>query len=960
VVARADILAGRAVILINIQDTIEKQLRSIRGKMRMFANSMSEIGSDLFRGGLAGTAASIFPVAEFMNFQDQLLFLQTKLQVTDRQMKPLEKTIRQLGMSTSFSSKEVGQAATMYAQAGFSLVEVQASLQAALDLARGGQVDLSTSTTILSNALRTFQKDASNAASFASKFITAARLGTLDIVDLGESLKYSSGTFANFGVSIEEVLGLITTLANSGLKASLAGTSLNTAFLNMASNAPDLRALLGVELLEEDFKNPLQALKKLEAGLQKFTKIEQSGILQQLVNIRGGRAIQGLLLQGLDKVEANIKAVTESQDEARRSAAKLDSQLGGVWRRGVSAFQELAIAIGATSEGPLTKFGNRVATILNDLSRLTGKNQELVQSMLLLGPAALAAGVAILTITMLVSKIAMLITPVMMLNSALFGLGAKFIGTNIAAIKGLVDSIRTGFGGMSAVMLGLRRVVTTASGWLLIVEGLFLFGDKIPIIQDMLKGFSSAVKNAFGSIGVTLRDLKPSLDLLQRGFLKLFSGNIATGIKEIKNSFSDMANILRTGLSSAWLQFMKDIEPGAKILKGIFDGLLGTVKALITVLGSSVGLAFKTGKIVLTGDETLLDAIKQIFAPEIVKAFFTSIIESIGAIGQQLNAAIGIIASLLNALKFTFISMLKALASIPGFGGDAKKALDELDDNAKARKELEDDMFTLQRLYEEEKKNMTSHALTPYGKELANEMLRIQQELDNLGPMFGDIRYNVKEEGDKLAAAIKAIIADLNRKPETPDPVAARAAAAAAAAEGRNRSTLSSIMDGSYMSSGAGPAVKKLIASALTTVDPSAGMDILANTSNPQVMQGLSSFLMENKNVPKAMQQAADSLLNLTPEKIQEGAAGLWDGFKTAFFPKGESPVDPVMAAQLETATAGIGKAIVGDFQSSRGNMLQMVPKMEQLQEKANKLLEDGNGINEDIAANIKNMGKFA
>jgi len=57
-VARADILAGRAVIFIDIQDTIDKQLRSIRNKMRMFSSSIAEVGADMFRGGLAATAVS--------------------------------------------------------------------------------------------------------------------------------------------------------------------------------------------------------------------------------------------------------------------------------------------------------------------------------------------------------------------------------------------------------------------------------------------------------------------------------------------------------------------------------------------------------------------------------------------------------------------------------------------------------------------------------------------------------------------------------------------------------------------------------------------------------------------------------------------------------------------------------------------------------------------------------------
>lgn len=198
---RPDILAGRAVILVSVQDNLDKQFRSMRARIRRFSNSVGDIGGNLFRAGAVGVAGSIFPVKEFIEFQDQLLFIQTKLQVTDQEMIGLEKTIRDLGKSTSFTSTEVGQAAQQLAQAGFSLQEVQSSLQASLDLARGGGVDLSTATSILANNLRTFGANADQASIFASKFITAARLGTLDIIDLNESLKESSGTFRLLGQS---------------------------------------------------------------------------------------------------------------------------------------------------------------------------------------------------------------------------------------------------------------------------------------------------------------------------------------------------------------------------------------------------------------------------------------------------------------------------------------------------------------------------------------------------------------------------------------------------------------------------------------------------------------------------------------------------------------------------------------------------------------------------------------
>src|SRR5690554_2568217 len=115
---RADILAGRAVILVNIQDNIDQALKTIRSKMRVGLNNIAEIGGDLFRGGLAGSLAAIFPVKEFVSFQDSMLFLQAKLKDTGVDIRELEKLIRELGRTTSFTSREVAEAGAVLAQAG--------------------------------------------------------------------------------------------------------------------------------------------------------------------------------------------------------------------------------------------------------------------------------------------------------------------------------------------------------------------------------------------------------------------------------------------------------------------------------------------------------------------------------------------------------------------------------------------------------------------------------------------------------------------------------------------------------------------------------------------------------------------------------------------------------------------------------------------------------------------------
>lgn len=460
---RGDILAGKAVILVNIQDTIDKQLRSIRAKLRMFSRSLSDLGGFGLRGGLLGTIATGFTIREFVRFQDQLLFLQTKLKVSDQVMQGLERTVRNLGKSTSFTSTEVAMAATEFAKAGFNVKETANSLQAALDLARGGQVDLSTSTTILANTMRTFKIDTELAAETASKFIAAARLGTLDIVNLSESLKESSGTFGNLNVSLDDALALITQVSLSSLKATKAGTSLNTAFTNLVRDIPKVeeafKGLVKVTDSGGELRSPLVLLTEMQAILSKMGGAERQSILSDLFNIRGARAVAALLQQGLDNLSKLRREITNAGNEARIAAEKLDSRLGGVFRRALSAFQELTLAIGSTTEGPLTKLGEGFTKVANALSVLSQRNPEFVQSMVLMPPVILAVSAGVLGLGFALNSLASALTPVIMLSGALFSKLASIVGLNFRAFKAIGGAL----GSSGAKAGGILSGVSTSN-----------------------------------------------------------------------------------------------------------------------------------------------------------------------------------------------------------------------------------------------------------------------------------------------------------------------------------------------------------------------------------------------------------------------------------------------------------------------------------------------------------------
>jgi len=608
---RPDILAGRAVILVNIEDTIDKQLRGIRTRLRRFSNSLGDIGGDLFRGGTVGILGTIFPVKEFIDFQDQLLFIQTKLQATDMEMLQLEQTIRDLGKATSFTSKEVGQAAQKLAQAGFSLSETQDSLQAALDLGRGGQVDLSTATDILANSIRTYGLNAKQAQEVSSKFITAARLGTLDIVDLNEAIKNSATTFRLLGLDLSTSLALITRLSTASLRGTIAGTSLNRAFQKLATENKKL-ADAGITLEDNDLKNPLQILTKIEEVLGRLNEKEGVAFLNDLLGIRGGRGLGGILIQGLGPLDDTIQQIRGSMDEAASSAAKLDSRLGGVYRRALSSFQEFLLAAGGTSEGPLSKFGESLRKAFNELSALSTKNPELLQTLFLLPPIALAAGAAFLGFAFALNKVASAITPLISLNGLLFKSLAKIVGGNLQAL---------GQGRKGLAALGLGSKVRNPSFNL---GGILSKGIKTAAttqgLRNPLRYFAMQFVVSLEKAFKTIKGRRLSL---------IIFGPIFTSIESFARKFRSIPRLLVGGKSL--LQGMFNVNYLAKIISG-FKSLGNILRGLFVGLNVIRRFAFS-----FSGVLALVEALI-IFGPKIppIRDFFRNIgtyLKDIVAIG---------------------------------------------------------------------------------------------------------------------------------------------------------------------------------------------------------------------------------------------------------------------------------------------------------------------------------------
>lgn len=408
--ARSRIIAGKAVIIIEAQDLVNKTLGKLRSNLHRFSNEVGKIGEGLFRTGFFGALGSGAVINSFVKFDDAMRTLRVNLDLfgkssreVEETLAPLEARIRSLAQTTPFNPTQVAQAATELAKGGFDPKQIEKALQAVLDLARATNTELGFSAEFVVRTLTTYGIATENAAEVVSQLVRASRKGTLGIEDLEAAMRYSSGTADTLGVSLQKMLAIFTVLSNRGLVGSIAGTSTNTAFSQLVKKAQELKDIGKIELVtgfRKDGREALDVISSLE-NLFKFAETlpftEQQTLFQDVFNLRGARSVSAIRRE-IDNIKKLTGFIADANDEARVAAKIQDAGIGGSLRRLVSTIQDLGIALGQTVEKPVINIANTIKGLLVELGKLATLNPTLTSLVILSPGILLAAGAGMIVL----------------------------------------------------------------------------------------------------------------------------------------------------------------------------------------------------------------------------------------------------------------------------------------------------------------------------------------------------------------------------------------------------------------------------------------------------------------------------------------------------------------------------------------------------------------------------------
>lgn len=264
---------------------INAGVSSLSSKFASTGRIFSSVNKKLLIGlgaiSVAFGALAIKAIKSFGEFDRQIKRVQVLAGGTQKDFERLADTAFKLGSSTAFSAQEVAEAFEEFAKAGFNVNEILEASEATLGLATAGNLSLSEAVNIAVAALNAFGREASDTNSVATVLTTTFTNSALTLQDLGQALKFVAPLASNLGISLEEVSATLGTLAQVGIRGSIAGTSLNQALLRLLK--PSQKAAEVTENLGVNFFTLNESAQAAQATIQ-ATK-DQFNLLKEQVRL---------------------------------------------------------------------------------------------------------------------------------------------------------------------------------------------------------------------------------------------------------------------------------------------------------------------------------------------------------------------------------------------------------------------------------------------------------------------------------------------------------------------------------------------------------------------------------------------------------------------------------------------------------------------------------------------------
>ncbi len=351
--------------------------------------SAAAIGAKAIAAGItvatgAVTALSAYAIGAGSNFEAAMSKVAATSGATAEGMELLTAKAKDMGATTKFSATESAEALNYMAMAGWKTQQSIEGLPGIMNLAAASGENLGSVSDIVTDAITAFGLKASDSAHFADVLAAAASSANTDVSMMGSTFKYAAPLAGALGYSIEDTAVATGLMANAGIKAETAGTTLRTMFSNMTGDVQLTGQELGNYTLKmQEVDGTMVPLSQTMGSLREaFSKMTEAEKLSNAESLVGKEAMSGLLaIVNASEADYNkLTAAIGNADGAAEDMAKTvnDNLKGDLTILGSTA-ESVGIKVYEKFQVPMRKAAQAATDGLGDVLDSLG-NGKLDQS----------------------------------------------------------------------------------------------------------------------------------------------------------------------------------------------------------------------------------------------------------------------------------------------------------------------------------------------------------------------------------------------------------------------------------------------------------------------------------------------------------------------------------------------------------------------------------------------------
>lgn len=539
------VTAGKAYVIIQALDRTASGIASANAKVKSFSRSISSVGDQAASQGmaLAGSMASLFvaPIAGLAYYADldrQVRTVQSKMKGTASDVREIEKEIRRLGATTSWTTRQVGDTAVAISAMGLgSKAKTILAPVMNLALATGSDAPQDVAYTLF-NAMNALQIPLEQAGQYADILTTAVNGSALTVQEFNESLKPAIGYARDANFSMGEVAAGLMAMANSGIKGSSAGTAMRNFIQRLGTRVKTFEKY-GIELFDDQgsYLDFAQIVSNIKSRISDMSSLEKTQFFHKAFGAYGSAGIKAML--NSPDLEKFLSVLENCTDEAEKTAAHMQSGIWGTIKRIESAAYDLGLAFGEVFALPLYNAEQIITGILGKLSSMIQSSKAWIRALyagfgVLMGIGAVLMGIGIA------------------LKIAGFAIG--LMSTGLLLFKGILI-------GVTAIAGALNFLLASASAMLLfMISPLGLALAAVGAMIALFVDFDGLVSQTFGGI----------LTFITKGHLK------------------DAWELLVLGMKAIWLDFCTSIGlVFGEVIKKVLSVWVGAQNAVYGLLGDT-------------------------------------------------------------------------------------------------------------------------------------------------------------------------------------------------------------------------------------------------------------------------------------------------------------------------------------------------------------------------------------